>query len=455
MRVGRSLAAVAAVVALGVTSACTVSSTDGSSSSTTGAGGDGSTPSGTATGGTSAGVAKAQSLPTQGVTADSVVLGVAGVDADKLASLGVETDGVTSESLFTAWVQAQNDRGGVGGRQIELFFRPFLPTGEAEAEAACVELTEDQQVFLAIGILTDDTPLCFTEDHGTPYLGLWGQSAERDERSVAPFVAVEMADDRQRAAAISALLDEGAMDGKKVALYWGAADTPVVDDVVRPMLADAGVDIVSEATLDDFGGDQAATDQALDVIVERFRSSGAEVVLNVSDFGNLMVAFQRAGWAPERVLSTSAQALSAGVVAGLGIEEATLDRLLVAAPYGPTVEELRDDPGVQQCAQEYNDSDPAVPLDLATATKETLNGVATQCAAFRVFVLATEAAGEDLTPATWLAGAESLGDLDLPGYPFASLGATKHSAGDAIGVYTWDAAAGEMVPKGAAIEVRD
>ena len=84
-----------------------------------------------------------------------------------------------------------------------------------------------------------------------------------------------------------------------MALYWGAADTPVVDEVVRPMLEDAGIDVVTEATtLDDFGGDQAATDQALDVIVERFRSSGAEVVLNVSDFGNLMVAFQRAAGPP-------------------------------------------------------------------------------------------------------------------------------------------------------------
>ena len=144
-----------------------------------------------------------------------------------------------------------------------------------------------------------------------------------------------MGDDRQRAAAVQALLDEGSMDDKKVALYWGAADTPVVESVVRPMLDEAGVEVVTEATLDDFGGDQAATDQALDVIVERFRASGAEVVLNVSDFGNLMVAFQRNGWAPEHILSTSAQALSAGVVAALGIEDATLDRVVVAAPVRP------------------------------------------------------------------------------------------------------------------------
>ena len=454
MKVRRSVAAVAAGLLVLAASACTVSSTDSSGSATPDTSASGGSA-GTAAGpGAGAGSGKGAGLPTQGVTPDSVKLGVAGVDDAKLQSLGIETDGITSEALFTSWVDAQNDRGGVAGRQIDLFFRPFLPTGEAEAEAACVELTEDQQVFLAIGILTDDTPLCFTEAHGVPYLGLWGQSAERDARSEAPFIAVEMGDDRQRAAAVQALLDEGAMEDKEVALYWGAADTPVVNEVVKPMLEDAGVDVVTEATLDDFGGDQAATDQALDVIVERFRSSGAEVVLNVSDFGNLMVAFQRAGWAPERILSTSAQALSAGVVEALGIDASTLDRVLVAAPYGPTVEELREDPGVIECAEEHNASGPAVKLDLATATKETLNGVATQCAAFRVFVLAAEGAGEDLTPESWNAAAEGLGELDLPGMPFASLSPTKHSAGDAIGVYTWDAAAGEMVPSGPAIEVR-
>ncbi len=187
MKDRRSVAALVASVVVGVVlvaSACTVSSTDGSSSSST-ASGSGGTASGGSTppGGPSAGVAKAEGLTTNGVTSSSVKLGVAGVDDAKLQSLGIETDGVTSEALFTAWVDAQNDRGGVAGRDIDLFFRPFLPTGEAEAEAACVELTEDEAVFLAIGILTDDTPLCFTEAHGTPYLGLWGQSAERDERS--------------------------------------------------------------------------------------------------------------------------------------------------------------------------------------------------------------------------------------------------------------------------------
>jgi hypothetical protein len=45
-----------------------------------------------------------------------------------------------------------------------------------------------------------------------------------------------------------------------------------------------------------------------------------------------------------------------------------------------------------------------------------------------------------------------LGDLDLPGMPYASLGEDKHSAGDAIGRYEYDAAEARMVATGPAIE---
>jgi ABC-type branched-subunit amino acid transport system substrate-binding protein len=252
-------------------------------------------------------------------------------------------------------VAAQNEQGGVAGRRVELVFRPFLPTGDAEAEAACVELTEDQQVFLVTGIFTNDTPLCFTEAHDTPYLGQFGHSAERDRRSTAPFVALEMSDERQRLAGLQVFLDEDALDGR-VALHWDAPDAAVVDEFVKPALDEAGVEVVVETTLDDSGGDQAAQDQALDTIVERIRAADPDVVLNVSGFLPPLEAFQRNGWLPDRVLSTSAQALVAGVLETGGLEADTLAHVTVAAPYAPTKDELVDDPEVQRCVDEYNAS---------------------------------------------------------------------------------------------------
>jgi ABC-type branched-subunit amino acid transport system substrate-binding protein len=436
---GRSAAVAAiAAVALLAGAGCTAGDDDGASG-----GGSGSGPDGSGSGGGGA--------TATGVTADTVELGIAGVDPDQLADLGIEADGPTSEALNRAWVDAQNAHGGVAGRQIEMVFRPFLPTGDAEAEAACVELTEDQQVFLVTGIFLDDTPLCFTEAHDTPYLGQFGHSAERDRRSNAPFVALEMSDERQRLAGIDVFLDEGALDGK-VALYWDAPDTAVVDEFVRPALEEAGVDVVVETTLEDFGGDQAAQDQALDTIVERIRAASPDVVLNVSGFLPPLEAFQRNGWLPDRVLSTSAQALVADVLTSGGFTADTLERVTVVAPYAPTKDELVDDPEVQRCVDEYNASGPDEPIDLDAMSGDAIDAIANECAAFRLFVLAADAAGDDLTPDSWGAGAESLGEVDLPGMPYASLAEGKHSAGDAIGRYEYDPSEERMVATGPAIQ---
>ncbi|MFI1581812.1 hypothetical protein [Embleya sp. NPDC020630] len=394
------------------------------------------------------GPAAAPSGPARGVTDTTVKLGVAATDPAQLKAFGVPTEGPASKDLYAAWVAAQNKRGGVQGRTIELAFRPFLPTGPAEAQAACVELSEDKKVFLAIGILTGDTPLCFTETHGTPYLGQWGQSAERDRRSKAPFVALEMADDRQRAAAVKALLDQKSLQGKKVALYWEAQDAAVTKNTVKPLLDAAGVDVVVQTPLDDYGKDQAAGDQALDTLVQKMRSAGADTILNTSNFSNLMIALQRANWLPEQVYATSAQALSPAVVKTTGIKPATMERVTVAAPYIPTKAELLADPGLTACVEEYNAGGAGEKFDAGAASREALSAVANSCAAFRLFVQASDAAGRDLNAASWQRGAESLTKLTLPGMPLASLGAGKHSAGDAVGVFRWDAAQSQMLPAG-------
>ncbi|OWY59174.1 hypothetical protein B7486_76000, partial [cyanobacterium TDX16] len=167
-------------------------------------------------------------VATQGVTDDTITLGVADVDPGALAELGVEdVELAPTEALYEAWIDELNAAGGIEGRQVELAFRPFVPFVDAEAEAACTELAQDEQVFLAIGIFLDDGPLCFTETNEVPYLGLFSLSPEREERSVAPFFAVEMSDDRQKLGGVQELADAGTFDGQSVALVWDTGDTPV------------------------------------------------------------------------------------------------------------------------------------------------------------------------------------------------------------------------------------
>ena len=123
------------------------------------------------------------------------------------------------------------------------------------------------------------------------------------------------------------------------------------------------------------------------------------------------------------MLATSAQAISADFVAGSGVEPASMENVLVAAPYVPTKDELLADPLLAECIEVYNASGQEPQIVPEEADAASLVSVAGQCAAFQLFVMAATGAGADLTPDTFGAAAEALGTLQLPGVPYGSLGA--------------------------------
>lgn len=390
---------------------------------------------------------------TQGITDDTITIGAALINAAELRAQGIDIEMIDPEALLQAWIDTANEAGAFGDRRVEMVFQPYLPISDTEAETACTALTEDEEVFAVIGQLTGDTSLCITETHALPYVGLYGLSPERQARSKGPFFAVEMADDRQRAASIAEMAERGELEGD-VGLYYQAKDQAIVDDVVKPALEEAGVEPVVETAFEDVGGgadggtDEAAADQAIDTIVERHRSAGVEVFLNVSNFSDPMGGFQRKGWTPERILVTSQQALSEDVIAETEIDPAILARTLVVAPYVPSTDELLDDEDVVTCIDEYNTRDPEEPIDTETATRTELAGLANLCTAWTMFRRGVTDAGDDLTAQTWAEGVAAIGDDHLPGYPFSSLGDGKQSAGDTIGAYTFDADEGFFVADG-------
>ena len=133
-----------------------------------------------------------------GVTAETIKVGVAGIDFARLQEFGVDIEGINTDVWAPSWAEAFNQRGGAFGRMMEVYVRDFLPVGNIESDAVCSELTEDEGVFVVLGLMLGDNPLCVTQLHKTPYVGLFGLTAERAEKSIAPFFASEMAADLQR-----------------------------------------------------------------------------------------------------------------------------------------------------------------------------------------------------------------------------------------------------------------
>ena len=102
-------------------------------------------------------------------------------------------------------------------------FAPIDPTSTAPAEAACLKLTEDEDVFLVTGFFLADVVLCPLETHNTAVVG--GGMTPDLGRSGAR--AVGHVDSRHRPGRrrCRQFADVGELDGNR-RIYANAADKP-------------------------------------------------------------------------------------------------------------------------------------------------------------------------------------------------------------------------------------
>ena len=80
----------------------------------------------------------------RGVTEDTITIGVAIPDVSQFSNSGAQIP------RYQVVADAINDAGGLAGRQIELVTREWPLTESTGFDAACIELTEDIEVFAAV-----------------------------------------------------------------------------------------------------------------------------------------------------------------------------------------------------------------------------------------------------------------------------------------------------------------
>jgi len=386
----------------------------------------------------------------QGVSATEIGFGIAAIDAEALIPFGFDLGVAPVEEMYIAWSDAQNERGGVLGRDLVPHTRLFLPIGTAASDEICSEFAEDLELFAVIGQFLGDAPLCVTELNGLPYIGHFGLNGSRDEASEGRFIATEMANSAQRYGGVAEMIAQGDIVGKKVALWWDNPSDAEFAELVRPLLVDAGIEIVAEVEVGDFGQDQIAADNAGDQRMERVTSSGADFILGLSNITPVTEAADRANYSGV-IGFTNGQAADQYVFPEADLDDGSTvpERTFAITTNKPTPEEALADPGVQQCIDEYNAAYDE-PIDLES--KETIGALTNHCRAFRLMVLIFEAAGVDLNPDSFVTGAESMGTFDLPAMADASLGPDNHAAGSQIRRYEYDAEAGFHLPVGDPID---
>ena len=184
--------------------------------------------------------------PAPGVTDDTIKVGSRTSTSSRwsVASLNHGDYAIAYQSLF----DDINANGGINGRMIEAVIAPINPSGTEAAEAACLQLTQDEQVFAIMGFFQGDNVLCPLEAHQTMVIG--GCDEPR-----APGPGAGARGSRTRAAPTSRARSSApsprrASSTARSASSAAAAEEAQINDIILPLLDELGVEVAETAIAD-------------------------------------------------------------------------------------------------------------------------------------------------------------------------------------------------------------
>ena len=383
-----------------------------------------------------------------GVTEDTIRLGFLDVDFLELADLGLyESNFGDPRVVIGALVDDLNARGGILGRQVESFVEIFLPISLTDAEETCLRLTEDNDVFAVLGAFagpTESVDGCFTDLGETIKIG-GAPSPEELERARAPWYVTDFRDDRSQPAAVN-LLDQESAIVEPLAVVWGPEDDEAAQSVVIPELERLGYEVDVAVTMISDVGDRTALDAEWATIIERFRVDGINTAILVGSSGGINGANQlkRQGWEGEILLTNYELVDSIGGTAEVPLED--LEGII--GTKGATAEEAWALDATQDCVAVFEAANPDITVKPVTEVTDAETDWATplirHCMTLRLFEMIATAAGPELTHESFVAGADSLGEIALPEIPLASLSPGKIDATDGMRLATFDPTIGEQ-----------
>jgi branched-chain amino acid transport system substrate-binding protein len=382
----------------------------------------------------------------RGVTAETIKVGILAYDWDRLAALGVEFGVSNNGDLGIAALEAINDRGGINGRMLVPVLTEFLPVGSTEADEACVKLTEDEQVFVVVGVALNEQILCFTDIHETAAVVAGGMNDERLGKARAPYVSLVEADAGRAARFVDIMTEAGVIEGQRIGVI-GSKD--VTESGFRNMVQafrDAGYDPV-EGLIGGNAEDLAESAREQGLIYQRMQDAGVTVAVSTTGVPLEIANAFDAGYEPDQwLLSTS---MTGRGLTDAGVPHEYLDGALavVNTPTGTSAQPaLADDPLASACLDDLRArTDHPLPYSLDPPVNNIATALAS-CAIASIVEAGLTNAGPDLTNDSFQAGLEAIGSIDLPGYTDATIGPGDVGAAKGLTLVRFDGATGVWVP---------
>ena len=393
-----------------------------------------------------------------GVTEDTITVGVSMLDFELLKELNLSQGWGDQQGVWEALIANLNANGGINGRTVEAVYEFYSPIDPIDAERVCTALTQDNEVFAVLGGFVG--PAAGTADPCITGLNetiLVGGEINADElgRSSAPWYHTEPTVEAATDNLLGLLVETGRLtDGMPVYVIAGNAAEPTVDGVIDALEA-SGAEVVGRSIIEANDGDTLLQNQQLEVILERFRQSGAEAIMIPGNPAATIRGIGLAGLNGTIPVWTN----NPGGLNNLGdtiTDKSIADGVLTVA--GPTDSEINADPLYQSACHDVvaaamPDADLREPDEYGEDDDYWFSSVRRYCRHLALFVEIATAAGVNLTHDSFRAAAESLSDFALPGGA-SSLSATKFGARDLFRLGTFDHTAGKE-GKGETVPVTD
>jgi ABC-type branched-subunit amino acid transport system substrate-binding protein len=356
----------------------------------------------------------ASTAPGRGVDDDAIRVGVTYVDLAAVGDVLPALDHGDYQASFEAFATAINHAGGVGGRQLELVFAPTDPIQATASNTMCTRLVEDEHVFVVVAPQVRPAGVtCLTADQDTALVG-GTQSAGLLDQAAAPWFAYDPSVEWAAEQTVAGVLEAGELDAETVAIVALSEARHVAEDVVRPMLEDAGIDVAEVAVQELNQSDPSAAEAENRVFLERFQSQGVEAVVVVDEAFTLFARALSSTDHRPQVIATNVNPVNAHLVTG-GDPSILEDAVAGGAPSWPSV---WTQPETEQCLETLHEVAPEIevsdPRDAALDAPNTWVAPLLACEAMELFRVIAEEAGDTLNNDTFAAAGASLGEITLP-----------------------------------------
>ncbi|HEX7094509.1 MAG TPA: ABC transporter substrate-binding protein [Acidimicrobiales bacterium] len=411
---------------------------------------------GTASGSTQPGgqPSVARKASDDGVTEDTITVGILVGDLDKLVQIGFASDIGDVRAIFESFLVAANAAGGVNGRQIDWVYEEFdLVAGEPAMREACERLYDraDPFVVLTSAGFVDGMP-CVTDEHDTPVIAIESFPASAYADAGGNLFTMPASSQATVAAMVELLAGSGALEGKTLGVLYG--DRPgmveTVETGLMPALERAGLQLAEKVQIIGPSSDPTVFGQ-FPPAIDKLKSAGVDGLFLLHDSflsTNFLTAAAKAGYSPA-LYGSDYQHIADPTVLPFIVNyqaEAAFDGML-GVTYTRTGDDTSGasaDPGDAGCAARYAASrSPDVP-EYGTQRWAQL---AVICHQVDVLVRALREAGPNPTRESFREAMTSLPSMHLGFGGQGSFAPGKQDAADEFRIVRYDASTKAFVPQ--------